>query len=53
MDTADDYGNGLLRYDGRSDVHVVPTETGWFRPDKTSAESDVGRLVRIYQMKMN
>lgn len=52
MDTADDYRDGLLRYYGRSDVHVTPTETGWFRPDKTS-KSDVGRLVRIYQMKMN
>lgn len=33
--------------DGRSDLHVVPTETGWFLLDQTSAESDVGQLARI------
>lgn len=52
MDTACDYRNGLLRYHGRSDGHVTPTETGWFSPDKTS-KSDVGRLVHVEQMKMN
>lgn len=44
MDTADVYRNGLLMYDGRSDMHVVPTETGWFRLDQTSAKYDVGRI---------
>ncbi len=45
MDAADVFRNELLRYDGRSDG--VPTETGWFCPDQTSAESDVGRLALI------
>lgn len=47
MATAGVYGKALLMYDGRSDVHVAPTETGWFRLDQTSAGSDVGRLARI------
>ncbi len=47
MDTADVYRNGLLMYDGRSDVRAVRTETGWFRLDQTSAGSDVGRLARV------
>lgn len=47
MDTADVYRNGLLRYDGRSDMHAEPTGTGWFRLDQTSVESAVGRLARI------
>lgn len=41
MDTADVYRDGLSMYDGRSDMHVVPTKTGWFRLDQTSAPSDV------------
>lgn len=44
MDTADVYRSGLLMYDGRSDMHVVPTETGWFRLDQTSAEIRRGTI---------
>lgn len=47
MDTADVDRNGVLMYDGRSGMYVVPTETGWSRLDQTSAKSDVGRLARI------
>lgn len=35
MDTDAVCGNGLLMYDSWSGVHVVPTETGWFRPSQT------------------
>lgn len=42
MDTDAVCGNGLLMYDSGSGMHVVQTETGWFRLSQTSAESDVG-----------